>query len=292
MTFTTKQASGRSNIGIIRMKAITAFRRHGLVVGRVDHTTLASESGAHFPLDNLVARCNLAGRPMWDDVITEHVRTMVEATQVGNPADLPDEEFYPRLRERVLAPQMLDQHREFGYNYLRPLIAAEPNGLQRGLCLSFPGHALTLADSHVTPRDVEAAWATGRVNTAAVTFDTFEALFKDDVHVAVLRGNSIFLASKVADMQTMADQYFGDSPNGVLFTIPSGYEIDCHLPTDAGTALHAAEIMKTLATTLYGSEPAPLSSQVFFWRAGRIELVSPGRPRGQFAHLLAELTAG
>ena len=90
------QAARATSIAIIRMKAIEAFRRHGLEVRRIDATTLGADSGVRFPLENLLAECHEMGRPLWDEVIDVHTRYMVEATRETDPSELSDEESSPR----------------------------------------------------------------------------------------------------------------------------------------------------------------------------------------------------
>jgi hypothetical protein len=149
------QAARATSIAIIRMKAIEAFRRHGLEVRRIDATTLGADSGVRFPLENLLAECHEMGRPLWDEVIDVHTRYMVEATRETDPSELSDEEFLAKVRERVVAPSLLAALDEYAYS--RPLIDGIADAPRRALGLSYPGRTLLLADRHLADRDLDTA---------------------------------------------------------------------------------------------------------------------------------------
>jgi hypothetical protein len=272
------------------MKVIEAFRRHGLEVRRIDATTLGADSGVRFPLENLLAECHEMGRPLWDEVIDVHTRYMVEATRETDPSELSDEEFLAKVRERVVAPSLLAALDEYAYS--RPLIDGIADAPRRALGLSYPGRTLLLADRHLADRDLDTAWLRGRNNTAAVPFDRYEEMVKDDIRIEVRRGDSIFLASKVADMPRLIADHLGEAPNGVLFAIPHSREIDYYRPREAEATVRAAELLAGLAHMLGRDSPAPVSPRVFFWKDGEFSQVADGydiAPTGPFAQTLAEL---
>lgn len=268
-----EQASRATTIAIIRRKAIEAFGRHGLDVERIDGTTLGNDIGMRFPLENLVGHCLDNSRSVWDKIIDMHARTMVQATRDPDPSTLSDDEFFSRVRERVLAPNVLDRFSD--YDYSRPLVEDAPVSPQCVLGLSFPGRAFVLADRHLVGRNIETAWAAGRANTASVEFDDYEELRKNGIRVEVRRGNSIFLASKVADMRTLITDHLGTSPNGVLFAIPNSYEIDYYRPRSSDDAMRAVPLLADIAR-MFCTEPSPLSPNVFFWQDGEFSLVHDG----------------
>ena len=279
-----------TTFAIVRMKTIEAFRKRGVVVHREDATTLAAGSGPHFPLENLFARCSGASRSAWDSIIDGHVDVMIEAMREADPTfitSLPDDEFHSRLRERIVAPSALEAMAE--YDYSVPLLDA-PDAPRRVLNLSSPNRALTLADRHLVGRDMQAAWAAGRNNTAAMQFEDAQILNRDGIDVHVLSGDSIYLASKVADMPTLISTHLGECLYGLLFAVPSAYELAVHRPNDADCALGAVAALAELADVFSRDTPSPLSRSVFFWRDGEYSDVSHG-PTGIFASTLTELRA-
>ncbi|MBY4127748.1 hypothetical protein HQO83_05005 [Rhodococcus fascians] len=281
-----------TTLAIVRMKTIEAFRIRGLVVHREDATTLTADSGAYFPLDNVFARCSGAPRSAWDDIIGGHVQVMIEAMRESDPAfiaALSDDEFYSKLRERIVAPCVLES--VGAYSYSVPLLAV-PDAPRRVLNLSSPNRALTLSDSHFEGRDIDAAWAAGRKNTAAIEFEGTQILERKGICIEVLDGDSIYLASKIADMTTLISTHLGECLYGVLFAVPNAYELAFHRPRDADDAIAAATALAELADVFSRDTPSPLSRSVFFWRDGEYCQVSDGTAialTGIFASTVAEL---
>ena len=287
-----EQASHATAIAIVRMKVIAAFERHRVEVSKVDARTLRAGTDGYIALDNLVERCRNAQRQHWDDIIETHVTIVLESQKHSDPdylLGLPDEEFYMRLRERVVPTGAL--HRIDEYEYSQPLLDT-PDSPRRVLNLTFPDLALTLPDRYLKNRDMEAAWAFGREHTGTVAFDTCESMVKDGIAIEVQRGNSIYLASKIADMPTLITNHLGEAPFGVLFAIPSAYEIDYYRPLDVVEAVRAIELLVGLADTLSKNTPNPLSREVYFWRDGEFCQVSAQHtitPKGILADTLLEL---
>ena len=287
-----EQASYATTVALIRRKVIAAVERHGVKVTKVDAMTLKSGSGGYMGLENLVERCRNAQRRHWDDIIEAHVAVMLESQKLSDPdyvVVLPDEEFYMRLRERVAPLGVLRRIEEFQYS--RPLVDT-PYSPRRVLNLTFPDLALTLSDRYLKNRDMEAAWAFGRENTGAMAFDTCEAMAKDGIAIEVQRGDSIYLASKIADMPTLIANHLGEAPFGVLFAIPNAYEIDYYRPRDLDEITRATELLVVLAQMLSRNTPNPLSQEVYFWRDGEFCQVSDREeitPNGIFADTLVEL---
>lgn len=279
-----------TTFAIVRMKTIEAFRKRGVVVHREDATTLAVGSGVRMSLNNVFARCSGVSRSAWDGIIAGHVDLMIETMREADPTfitGLSDDEFHSRLRERVVAPSALHAMSENAYAV--PLLDA-PGAPRRVLNLSSPNRALTLADRHLVGRDMNAAWAAGRNNTAALQFEDAQVLSRDGIDVHVLSGDSIYLASKVADMPTLISTHLGECLYGVLFVVPNAYEFIFHRPRNADVALAAATELADLADMFSRDTPSPLSRSVFFWRDGEYCDVSHG-PTGVFASTLAELRA-
>lgn len=289
-----QQASHATTVAIVRMKAIAAFERHGTPVVKVDAMTLRTESGSYMGLHNLVERCAGVPHTVWDEIVDRHVATMVESQRLSDPEmllNMDDEEFYMRLRERVVPRSVLRPIDEFSYS--RPLVDAHDSP-RRVLNLSFPDLALSLAGRYLVNRDLATAWAFGRENTAAVPIDQRESLVKDGIVVEALRGDSIYVASKVADMPALIEKYSAPAEFGVLFAIPNAYEIDFYPVENSEDTVRAAELMATLAHMLVSDTPSPASPEVFFWRGGQFcQVTNRGevRPNGVFASTLAELAS-
>ncbi|OAK54548.1 hypothetical protein A3K89_04115 [Rhodococcoides kyotonense] len=295
MNYLAQQPFTATSVAIIRMKVIAACKSRGVEVTTIDGMTLRMESGFTMGLHNLVQRCSVNDRRHWDDMIEFHVTTTLETQRLSNPEyllNMPDDEFYMRLRERVVPPEILSIMNE--YSYSSPLVDA-PGSPRRVLNLSFPNLALNVADRYLANRDLSAAWAFGRENTAAVKFETYESMLKDDVAVEVRRGDSIYLASKVANMPRFLADELGDAPFGVLFAVPSAYEIDCHRLRSHDEAQRAADLLLELAVMLSTDTPSQLSSEVFFWRDDEYCQVSRNgvlEPTGHFDDTLRELADG
>ncbi|MDV8022927.1 hypothetical protein [Rhodococcus sp. IEGM 1330] len=233
-------------------------------------------------------------RSAWDNIIGGHVDVMIEMMREADPAfitGLSDDEFYSRLRERVIAPSALE--RMGAYDYSVPLLEV-PGAPRRVLNLSSPNRAVTLADCHLVGRDVNAAWAAGRKNTAALKFEDTEILSRNGIDIEVLSGDSIYLASKVADMTTLISTQLGECLYGVLFIVPNAYEFTFHRPRSADGTLAAVTALAELADVFCRDTPSPLSRSVFFWRDGEYSQVCDGitiDPTGIFASTVTELRA-
>lgn len=274
------------------MKVIATCARYGVTATKVGTLTLRTDTGVHLGLSNLVDRCLNAPRKYWDAYVEAHVTTMMESQRLGNPdylLGLPDDEFYMRLRERVAPLDILRATR--GLDYSRPFVDT-PDSPRRVLNLSFPDLAMTLTDDLLSNRDLDAAWAFGRQHTAAMKFEEHQSLVKDDVTLGVWRGDSIYLASKVADMPTLIADHLGEAPNGVLFAIPNAYEIDYYLPLELTDTARATTMLLGLAKLLTTGTPNPLSGEVYFWRDGEYSQVSDGNDvsrHGLYADMLLDL---
>ncbi|OZF56480.1 hypothetical protein CH293_04690 [Rhodococcus sp. 14-2470-1b] len=289
MNHLAAQASGPATTAIVRKKVIEAFGRHGVKLTKIDATTLKTDDGHHVTLENLTARCVGAPRRYWDEIVEIHVATMLESQRLSDPQyllNMPDDEFYMRLRERVTAPSALPGRGDFRYS--SPLVDA-PNSPRRVLNLTFPDLALTLEGRYLENRDLEAAWAFGRDNTAAMTFDDRETLTKDDVTIDVCKGDSIYLASKVANMPTLIADHLGDSPFGVLFVVPNAYEIDYYKPFEFDATVRASTLLVQLARIFSRDTPNPLSQDLYFWRDGQYCQVNGSSSADLFERTLAEL---
>lgn len=283
-----------TTFAIVRMKTIEAFRKRGVVVHREDATTLAVGSGVRMSLNNLFARCSGVSRSAWDGIIAGHVDLMIETMREADPTfftGLSDDEFHSRLRERVIAPSALAAMGECEYEYSVPLLDV-PGAPRRVLNLSSPNRAVTLADRHLVGRDLNAAWAAGRRNTAALKFEDGRILSRNSIDIEVLSGDSIYLASKVADMTKLISAHLGECLYGVLFVVPNAYEFIFHRPRNADVALAAAAELAELADVFSRDTPSPLSRSVFFWRDGEYCQVFDGisiEPTGIFASTVTEL---
>ncbi|SNS38903.1 hypothetical protein [Rhodococcoides kyotonense] len=289
MNEVAESASRATTVAIIRRKVLIELKRRGAHATKVDELTLRLDSGGYLGLNNLVDRCLNAPVWHWGDCVEAHVTTMLESQRLSDLdrlMALPDEEFYMRLRERVAPLGNLPKPEAFTYSH--PLVDA-PNSPRRVLNLTFPDLALTVNDQLLENRDIDAAWAFGRENTAAMVFDDHESLIKDDIAIDVWRGDSIYLASKVADMPTLIAGHLGDAPFGVLFAIPSAYEIDYFLPREYDHTVRAAELMAGLAPMLARNTPNPLSTELYFWRDAEYCQVTGGSSAELFAQTLAEL---
>lgn len=289
MSDLAEHASRATTVAIIRKKVMASLTRRGIRATKVNAVTLRLDSGGYVGLDNLVDRCLNYSNSSWNDVVEAHVTTLLDMQKYSDPAhiaSMPDDEFYMRLRERVAPASLLRQLSEFSYT--RPLVDAFDSP-RRMLNLTFPDLALTLPDVALVGRDLETAWAFGRANTAAMKFDRRESMIKDNITIDVLRGDSIYLASKVADMPTFIDRYLDEAPFGVLFTIPNAYEIDNFLPRTFEETARAAELMVGVAQMLSRDTPNPLSDHVYFWRDGEYCQVTGDASAGVFAATLREL---
>lgn len=283
-----EQASRATSVAIIRRKVLLELERHDIRATKVDELTLRLDSGDLMGLNNLVDRCLNAPVRYWTDCVEAHVATLLEAQRLTDPdrlMSMPDHEFYMRLRERVAPAANVSMGDAYGYS--QPLVDMR-DAPRRVLNLTFPDLALTVTDQILANRDMDAAWAFGRENTAAMGFDERESLIKDDIAIEVWRGNSIYLASKVADMPSLIDKHLGDAPSGVLFAIPNAYEIVYFLPREYDETVRATGLLSEVAQMLSKNTPNPLSTQVYFWRDGEYCQVTGGKT-DLFERTLAEL---
>ncbi|WP_245819941.1 hypothetical protein [Rhodococcoides yunnanense] len=284
-----EQASRATTVAIIRRKVMLELGRQGVTATKVDELTLRLDSGGYMGLNNLVDRCLNAPVRHWTDCVEAHVTTMLESQRLSDPEQLmslPDDEFYLRLRERVAPLGNLPTLDAFTYSH--PLVDV-PNSPRRVLNLTFPDLALTVTDQILGNRDLDTAWAFGRQNTGAMKFDVHESMVKDGIVIDVWRGDSIYLASKVADMPTLITSNLGEAPFGVLFTIPNAYEIDSYLPREYDDTARAAMHLLGVAQGLSRNTPNPLSDHVYFWRDGQYCQVTGNAPAELFTDTLREL---
>ena len=135
------------------------------------------------------------------------------------------------------------------------------------LCLDFPTHVAKLTDDTIAELGiaVEELFAQGQLNTNAEPID--EMFDEDDVHV--ISGDSMFIASKAADIPALVGQLGVSAPDGLLFAVPDRATLMYRVPTPGdGVAdlIGLSQLLSSLSPEAgYENPGGVLSNNIYYW---------------------------
>ncbi|WCC79121.1 hypothetical protein O6R08_06025 [Cutibacterium equinum] len=194
----------------------------------------------------------------WEPRLQRWLQMVVSAVESETAPAPSREEIMTMIRTR-LVPAAETQE----YGYARHF----SDDLSLILCLDFPTHVAKLADDTIAELgiSVEELFAQGQQNTNAEPID--EMFDEDDVHF--ITGDSMFIASKVADMPALLNRLGVDVPSGVLFAVPNRSTFMYRVPT-AGAGLSDLICLSQMLSSLspdagYENPGGVLSNNIYYW---------------------------
>jgi hypothetical protein len=236
-------------------------------------------SGRRYGLGNLAAVCHndARGQAAWPGLIREHMARVLRLMDGPSVVDtLPVAELRRRLLPRVMPLDSIPDARGFGR-----AVPLAP-GLVRVLALSLPESAVALKDSLVervaerlgeSPDDLTAV---AEANMASTPVEQHEVMGRGEgIRIDVLSGASIFTASRVLQLDTLARSLTGRElgPDGALVALPFSRLLAFHAIRDA-RMVESLNGLARVAAVRHADSPGPVSPHVYWWRDGRLSQVT------------------
>lgn len=205
------------------------------------------------------------------------------------PQDLPWHELSARLRSRIQPIGFIDRYRErleahtsdvgitadiedqAGFDYSRRVAP----GLIELLYLDSPESVLPITD-HLMPASfpIESMWAAARANTAHEPIDHAEPLPTErGPNGVLLEGDSLFIASKLADAPTLIRALCLSVDVPMIFAIPTPHHLVCQPIPDADSIVDAFWMVAGVVYQLT-QEDGSLSPELFVWDDGVLQLLA------------------
>ena len=282
LTFFTQAEAAR-----FRAHVVQEFARHGIEVvtepGRVH-----AQGGVTFGLYDLAAKCHAVGRRprSWQNVIVEHVAVALRAVAKPHPvesANQADVELHARLR--LWDASRMDPAERSRYDYAPEVVP----GVLELLVYDDDDSVLPLSDDVLDRFDVGAIRASALHNLLLEPIDERDVLTEgvrgpgDGTQVAVLFGQSYYVASKALVLRHVLSTIYGDReyPLGVLVAAPGRHLLYLHV-VESPSVIPSLETMAYLARLRYRDEPGALSPEVYWWDgAGLAPVTADGAVRVQ-----------
>ncbi|NTW38936.1 MAG: hypothetical protein HGA44_03475 [Cellulomonadaceae bacterium] len=280
----------------VRSLVAAAFAQRGReVVIHPDHVEAAD--GEVFGLWNVAASCHAVGsRKQWRAVVRTHVDALVDTPP--DPSELSAAELLDGVVLRVHGLATMPPESLEWLTYAR-LVAPD---LIEVLVLDSPTMVTTLNDGVVAQHDREALQRAGLERLVREPIDVVERLDVDsDVHVDVVSGASVFVASKVLVLPDVLRRVYSERtyPHGVLVALPDRHHLLLH-PLDGPAVVLALQAMASMAAEQFATAAGGVSPSVFWWLAGTMRRLSRFDEDGDlaievdpvFGDVLSRLTAG
>jgi hypothetical protein len=254
---------------------------------------LVAIDGTRFPLFNLIALCRTAPVRERRAIVGAHADRLLRTLNEPDESLMSEAELRSRIRSRLLSANALTALG--GMSYARDFAS----GLIQVLCLDTPDAVRILQTSTIDglPLPIDELFLQGQLNTNDEPIDS-----RDNVggETWMLSGESLFIASKLADMQSLIESTIGPAPQGVVVGIP---ERSALLYTVISGPESVDDISKLLGIVdniaFDGPEPVGgvVSSGVYYCVDGVVELIGGRRSKageltidgssGRFGQLLA-----
>lgn len=227
-----------------------------------DGTMLETTTDTSFGLDNAVAKCLAAPRETWRDVLEKHFGSVVRGLSGPTIGDLTPEQLDAQIRTRLVHVSAMVQG-AVDLTYARPVT----DELGLALCVDFPETVLYVDSTRAAELDQDAMFARGQRNTDTEPID--EAFLIDGTGVTVLQGESVFIASKIANMERLVQQVFGrPAPHGVIVAVPDRNTALLHL-VESREAVTAIGELTRIAAEQFARGVGALTQTSYHWRDGR-----------------------
>lgn len=224
--------------------------------------------------DDLVA----VSPSQWEERLQQWLNMVVNAVNSATGAALSRDEIMSMIRTRLVSAAEAADH-----TYARRFT----EDLSVVLCLDFPTHVEKLSDAGIATLQIplEALFAQGQKNTNVEPIE--ETFDEDGVHF--LGGDSMFIASKAAEMSTLLSQIGVSAPDGLLFAVPNRSLLAYRVPTvgDGVADLMGMALMlsRLRPESGFDNPGGVLSSNIYYWATdGTIEPQS-----GDFAETMAHV---
>lgn len=228
-----------------------------------DQAVLVASSGETFGLDNAVAKCVAAERDQWPHVLEQHFGSVVRALSGPTITDLTPDQLAAQVRTRLVPTSSLARG-EADLSYGRPFT----EDLSVVLCVDFPETVGYIDSTHAARLDLDVLFQQGQQNTDAEPVD--EAFEVQDTGVTVLQGESLFIASKVVNMDALVQQVFGrPAPHGVVFAVPDRNTALLH-PIESGQAVAAIGELTRIGADHFPTGVGPLTPNSYHWHQGAV----------------------
>jgi hypothetical protein len=254
---------------------------------------LVAIDGTRFPLFNLVALCRSAPVRERRAIVEAHADRLLRTLEESDDSQLTDPEVRSRIRSRLLNASALTALG--GLSYARDFSP----GLVQVLCLDSPDAVRILQTSTLEdlPLPVEELFRQGQRNTNDESIES-----RDNIggNAWMLSGESLFIASKLADMQTLIESTIGPAPHGVVVGVPERSSLLYTVISGPESVEDITQLLRVVDNIAFG-EPEPVggvvSSGIYYCVDGIVELVG-GRSNqtealaidgssGRFGELLA-----
>ncbi|MDR7293913.1 hypothetical protein [Pseudoglutamicibacter albus] len=221
---------------------------------------LEFETGGSVSMDNLADEMQRLPQQDWQETLHRWLDFSTAVANTSSEPELSSEELSARIRTRIFEKSQLDAD---GFEYARTF----GGDLLQVLCIDHPTHVTTLTQGAAQDLGVplEELFAQGQRNTNAEPIE--EGFEKDGVHFVT--GDSMFIASKVADIPALLQQLGVEAPEGLMVAVPNRSAIlYSRIDPDAGIN-NLVPIVQTLsALTPEAGFDAPggmLSRNVYYW---------------------------
>ncbi|MCU1414695.1 MAG: hypothetical protein JWN80_2035 [Microbacteriaceae bacterium] len=254
---------------------------------------LVAIDGTRFPLFNLVALCRSAPVRERRAIVEAHADRLLRTLEESDDSQLTEPEVRSRIRSRLLNASALTALG--GLSYARDFSP----GLIQVLCLDSPDAVRILQTSTLEdlPLPVEELFRQGQRNTNDESIES-----RDNIggNAWMLSGESLFIASKLADMQTLIESTIGPAPHGVVVGVPERSSLLYTVISGPESVEDITQLLRVVDNIAFG-EPEPVggvvSSGIYYCVDGIVELVG-GRSNqtealaidgssGRFGELLA-----
>lgn len=226
--------------------------------GSRDAILLDGPQRLYVSMRNLRQLARQVARDDWPALVADHVGTII--TAIEEPLDLSDFELASGLLRSRVYPAEADAGRLISRPFGPGLIEA------------------VVADTPTTVRTVvaedAASWQVGAdavfdVARAGVRADgPLEVDIIDDLGIRVLEGSTFYAATHLLWLES----YLTPGRYGALVVAPTRSMIAA-CPVLDSSAVVAAERLHTLAQNAYEQGPGSLSSELYWWREGRLTLL-------------------
>lgn len=261
-----------------------AAARLGLLVQSYDGelVTVVGRFAGTVALDELFARCRAVDRVRWPAMVLEAFERIARSVEIG-PALRHWATAAPLLRTRVVTEGSLLVEEAVG----RPF----GDGLIEILVADAGGAVTPLSPTLVAGWDmpVDELLRRGRAAVLDHELPSVRSLDLGPVTALVLETPTVFAAVHLNALPAYAD--IGAA--GALVALPTRHLVLVVTITGRSQALDAAQALLVNAELLEGESPAPLSPDLWWWRAGALVRL-PGtptdlRPPRAFLDVLGEL---
>ncbi|MBU9765139.1 hypothetical protein FR943_14965 [Mycobacterium sp. TNTM28] len=298
-------------IAHVRYLAQDVMRRHGVdTVAGIDDTDLIDVTGNRYDLAEVLRTCERHQPHEWPDVVADFLTSEVvpdawpfddaadgwamvpeAAAAVTAPQNMSWSELSDRLRSRVQTTGWMDQYASTVEQYVADAAADDVTthpgdstfryarrlapGLIEVMYLDYPETVVPLSDALLVPDQLVQMWEAARRNTALepVAAAQWHPALGDGADYLTVGGDSLFTASKLADVETLAGSLGLDSGRTLIFAAPSAYELLCHPLDSLDVAANALARMCAAAWHSY-REAGGLTPNLYVWENGRLEVLA------------------